>query len=58
VLSALRGAREALTGDAAMNRTVETLLAELADGEARAAGGQSLADLLAQIPPQAEPASG
>jgi membrane protein len=58
VLAALRGPREPLRGEAAMNRSVETLLAELAEGEAKAAGGQSLADLLAQIAPQAEPASG
>jgi membrane protein len=58
VLAALRGSRERLTGAAAMNRTVETLLEELAEGEAKAAGGQSLADLLAQIPPPAEPAPG
>jgi len=57
-LTALRGPREPLMGEAAVNRTVETLLAELAEGEARAAGGQSLADLLAQIPSPAEPALG
>ena len=54
VLAALHGPREPLTGEAAMNRTVETLLAELAEGEVKAAGGQSLADLLAQIPTPAE----
>jgi len=58
VLTALRGPREPLMGEAVVNRTVETLLSELAEGEAQAAGGQSLADLLARIPPQAEPASG
>ncbi len=57
VLAALHGPREPLTGEAAMNRTVETLLAELAEGEVKAAGGQSLADMLAQIPTPAEPVS-
>jgi membrane protein len=51
VLAALRGPREPVAGDASVAQTVETLLAELAEGEAKAAGGQSLAQVLACIPP-------
>jgi membrane protein len=51
VLAALRGPREPVTGDAVVTQTVETLLAELAEGEAKGAVGQSLAQLLARIPP-------
>jgi membrane protein len=51
VLTALRGPREPVGGDAAVTQTVETLLAELAEGAAKGAAGQSLAQVLAQIPP-------
>ncbi|MBW1684601.1 MAG: YihY family inner membrane protein [Deltaproteobacteria bacterium] len=51
VLAALRGPREPVAGDAVVTQTVETLLAELAEGEAKTAGGQSLAQVLACIPP-------
>ncbi len=51
VLAALRGPREPVAGDAVVTQTVETLLAELAEGEAKGAAGQSLAQLLARIPP-------
>jgi membrane protein len=51
VLVALRGPREPATGEAVVTQTVETLLAELAEGEAKAAAGQSLAQVLACIPP-------
>jgi membrane protein len=50
VLNALRGARESLAGDAVVGRTVESVLEDLAEGEARAAGGQTLSDLLDRIP--------
>jgi DNA-binding IscR family transcriptional regulator len=51
VLAALRGPREPVAGDPSVTQTVETLLAELAEGEAKAAAGQSLAQVLARIPP-------
>jgi membrane protein len=51
VLAALRGPREPVAGDAVVTQTVETLLAELAEGEAKGAAGQSLAQLLARIQP-------
>ncbi len=50
VLAILRGPREPSRGDARVTASVESLLAELAEGEAKAAGGQTLADLLARIP--------
>jgi membrane protein len=51
VLAARRGPREAIRGDAGVTRSVEALLAELGEGEAKAAGGQTLADVLARIAP-------
>jgi membrane protein len=51
VLTALRGPREPVAGDPVVTQTVETLLAGLAEGEAKGAAGQSLAQLLARIPP-------
>ncbi|MDH3214227.1 MAG: YihY family inner membrane protein [Myxococcales bacterium] len=57
LLAALRGTRETFRGEAGVNRAVETLLAELAEGESKAVAGQTLSDLLAQIPPQAAPAA-
>ena len=51
VLAALRGPREPAAGDAVVTQTVDTLLAELAEGEAKGAAGQSLAQVLACIPP-------
>jgi len=51
VLVALRGPREPAAGDAVVTQTVEALLAELAEGEAKAVAGQSLAQLLAGLPP-------
>jgi hypothetical protein len=51
VLAALRGSREPVAGDVVVTQTVERLLAELAEGEAKAAAGQSLAQVLASIPP-------
>jgi membrane protein len=58
VLNALRGSPESLSGDAAVNRAVESVLEELAEAEARAAGGQTVADLVARIPPADAPAPG
>jgi membrane protein len=51
VLAALRGEREPVAGDLDMTRAVETLLAELAEGESKAADGATLADLLRDVPP-------
>jgi membrane protein len=51
VLAALRGPREAAGGDPALAEVVGGLLAELAEAEAKSAGGRSLADALAAIPP-------
>jgi membrane protein len=51
VLAALRGTREAAAGDPALAGVVGALLAELAEGEAKGAGGRSLADALAGVPP-------
>lgn len=49
VLAALRGPREPVSGDAAVTTATETLLAELQEGEAKAAAGQTLADVLGRI---------
>jgi membrane protein len=51
VLAALRGPREPVAGDALVNGAVETLLLELAEGQAKATAGQTLADILARIAP-------
>ncbi len=51
VLAALRGAREPLRGDRLVSGVVEALLDELDEGEAKAAAGQSLADLVARRSP-------
>jgi membrane protein len=51
VLAALRGPREDAAGDPALARVVGALLAELTEAEAKGAGGRSLADALASIPP-------
>jgi membrane protein len=62
VLAALRGPRERTAGDPAVGTLVETVLDELSEGEAKAAAGQTLADLVARLPkggaeaPQADPA--
>jgi cysteine desulfurase len=50
VLASLRGGREPSRGDPVISRSVEALLAELAEGESKAAGGQTLADVLTRIP--------
>jgi membrane protein len=50
VLAALRGPRELAAGEPALAAAVGSLLAELAEAEAKGAGGRSLADLLAEIP--------
>ncbi len=51
VLAALRGPREDAAGDPALAGVVGALLAELAEAEAKGAGGRSLADVLALDPP-------
>lgn len=57
VLHALRGEREPSGGDPLAARVVEAVLSELAESAAKGAGGRTLADLLAQLPPL-EPAAG
>ena len=49
VIGAVRGRREAMRGDARVNETVESVLCELAEGEVKAAAGETLADLLGRI---------
>ncbi len=49
VIGAVRGRREAMRGDARVNETVESVLSELAEGEVKAAAGETLADLLGRI---------
>jgi membrane protein len=51
VLGALRGPREAAAGEPALAGAVAALLAELAEAEAKSAGGRSLAEVLAVLPP-------
>ncbi len=58
VLAALRGPREPLRGDPSVVHSVDGLLAELAEGEAKAAAGQTLADVLSHIPPSDAPPPG
>jgi membrane protein len=50
VLMALRGSREARVPEDALARRVDELLSELGEGEAKAAGGQTLADVLERAP--------
>ena len=50
VLAALRGPREPGSGDPRVAGAVDAMLAEIGEGEAKAAGGRSLADLLADVP--------
>jgi membrane protein len=50
VVGVLRGLREPVRGDPVVGDIVERALAELAEGEAKAAAGQTLADLLAGVP--------
>jgi membrane protein len=52
LLAALRGAREPLVGgDPALGLAVGQLLAEIDEASAKGAGGRSLADALAALPP-------
>jgi membrane protein len=51
LLAALRGAREVAGGDPALAGAVGQLLAEIDEAAVKGAGGRSLADLLAEIPP-------
>ena len=55
VLGALRGRRELARGDRAVAGSVGAILGELSNAEAKSAGGRSLADALAEIPPRAAP---
>jgi membrane protein len=55
VLAALRGPREAAAGDPALAAAAGELLAELAEAEAKGAGGRTLAEVLAGIPPARRP---
>ncbi|MDJ0851869.1 MAG: YhjD/YihY/BrkB family envelope integrity protein [Myxococcota bacterium] len=50
VLRALRGGREPVAGDAEITKAAEAVLAELQEGEAKAAAGRSLAEVLEHIP--------
>jgi membrane protein len=50
VLGSLRGVREPLAGDQAVTTTVEAVLAELQEGEVKAAAGRTLGELLDQLP--------
>jgi membrane protein len=50
VITSLRGTRARMHGDEAVTRPVEALLAVLNEGEAKGAAGQTLADLLAEVP--------
>jgi len=50
VLSALRGPREALTGDLPLVGALGSVLAELGEAEAKGAGGRSLAQVLEGVP--------
>ena len=52
VLDALRGDREPAHGDAVLARVVDERLAELGEGERKAANGATLADLLSELPPR------
>jgi membrane protein len=49
VLSALRGPRQTMGGDREVRTAVEAVLGQLREGEAGAAGGQTLADVLERI---------
>jgi membrane protein len=50
VIGCLRGSREPMRADAAIAQPVESLLAALSEGEAKSAAGQTLADLLGEVP--------
>ena len=50
MLDVLRGEREPVHGDTALARVVDERLAELSEGERKAADGATLADLLAELP--------
>jgi DNA-binding IscR family transcriptional regulator len=49
VLAALRGLREPITSQTEISGAVEALLAELREGEAKSAAGDSLSDVLGRI---------
>jgi membrane protein len=52
VIASVRGARARLRGDADVAQPVEKLLTTLDRGELEHAGGRTLADLLAEVPPR------
>jgi membrane protein len=52
VLAALRGERDAPRGEQPLAHSVDQLLAEIDEAEAKGAGAQTLAELLAGIPPR------
>jgi membrane protein len=49
VIRSLRGDRVRIRGDEAVAAPVETLLSAMAEGEAKGAGGQTLAELLGEV---------
>jgi membrane protein len=51
VLAALRGPREGLAGDPPLASALASVLGELAEAEAKGAGGRSLAEVLEAVPP-------
>lgn len=51
VLAALRGPRELLAGDPPLASALGAVLGELAEAEAKGAGGRSLAEVLDAVPP-------
>ncbi|MEE9606185.1 MAG: YhjD/YihY/BrkB family envelope integrity protein [Myxococcota bacterium] len=51
VLAALRGSREELAGDTRVAGSVEHVIAEIEEGAEKGAAGRTLADLLADLPP-------
>jgi DNA-binding IscR family transcriptional regulator len=56
VLGALRGSREAAAGDPQVRQAVDAVLAELAEGQSKAAAGLTLAQLLDGVHPAGDAA--
>jgi membrane protein len=55
ILSALRGEREPAAADDDVRRAVDRILAEVGESEAKGAGSQTLADVLAGLPASPDP---
>lgn len=55
ILAAVRGVREPTAGDPRVREVVDRILAAMGEGEAKAAQGQSLADVLAGMPTSTDP---